>query len=412
MSLSSLRPFARSLRYRIDRLRAKFSYSSLAEGNIDGFTFNRSSEDVPHVLFVTSNGAGMGHITRCLAIASAGGERIRSSFVTLSTSASVVGAQGYEYLYFQSAGKTGLAARRWNNLFYQFMSKILRKNNFDAIVFDGTWIYRGLEDALKSDSGTKMIWLRRGLWKIGSQNDQLARMEALAEGIIAPWDVGSAYENGPLKGRTAATTVKAIVYSPATIPFERADALAALGLESNRRFALIQLGAGNINDVTEVRRQVIAEISASAGESIVPVLAISPLSNEQVDIDGIRILRRYPLAQYLKAFDFVVTAGGYNSVHEVVRWNIPALIIPNLDASTDDQNARALGASKLPHCFKASTKSEIRDSIRQLARMTAQFEAELPYALDQSSTVATVKIDSGEDAAETILNMIQADRRS
>ncbi|GAA1877149.1 hypothetical protein GCM10009715_24900 [Paeniglutamicibacter psychrophenolicus] len=311
-------------------------------------------------------------------------------------------------MYFQSASKTGLGARRWNDLFYQFLSKVLQKNHFDAVVFDGTWIYRGLEDALRSVDGTKLIWLRRGLWKAGSRTDQISRMESLVQGVIAPWDVGSAYDNGPLKGRSAATTVNAVVYSPASVPLDRAEALAALGLESEQRFALIQLGAGNINDITEVRRQVVAEISAFAGDRVVPVLAFSPLSREQVDIDGIRILRRYPLAPYLPAFDFVVSAGGYNSVHEVVRWNIPALIIPNDAASTDDQNARADGASDLPYCFKASSESEIRDGIEKLVRMTAQFEAELPVVPGQSKLEAISRIDSGEEAAETILNMIQA----
>ncbi|MFL4474848.1 glycosyltransferase [Paeniglutamicibacter sp. MACA_103] len=408
MRLISFRGLARNLRYGIDRLRAKFSYLALADGNVKNFTFKQLSSDTPNVLFVTSNGAGMGHITRCLAIATAGRDQFHSSFITLSSSAAVVGDQGFEYLYFQSAAKTGQPARLWNNHFYQLMMSVLKRNHFDAVVFDGTWVYRGLEGALDRFQGTRLIWLRRGLWKKEARADQLIRMEARSDGIISPWDVGCGYEDGPLKGNGNSTGVNGIVYLPTGAPYSREESLSALGLDAGSRYALIQLGAGNINDIADVRSQVLADISALGQNRIVPVLAISPLSTEKFDVDGVRILRRYPLSPYLAAFDFVVSAAGYNSVHEIVRWNIPSLIIPNELASTDDQIARARGASDLPFCIMASTSADIRNGITQL--VNGSYDGS-PIAMSRNRQhhKAIQDIDGGEQAAEVIFDMIQTD---
>lgn len=408
MRCGSIRGFARNLRYGFDRARAKLSYMALVDGNVNELRFHQMSNDAPNVLFVTSNGAGMGHITRCLAIATAGRARFHSSFITLSSSAAVVGDQGFEYLYFQSAAKTGQPARLWNNHFYQFMMSVLNRNHFDAVVFDGTWVYRGLEEALDRFKDTRLIWLRRGLWKKDARADQLIRMEARSDGIISPWDVGCSYEDGPLKGNSNSTVVNGIVYLPMTEPYGREEALLALDLDAGARYALIQLGAGNINDITDVRSQVMADISAIGQNGIVPVMAISPLSTEKFEVDGVRILRQYPLSPYLAAFDFVVSAAGYNSVHEIVRWNIPSLIIPNELASTDDQLARARGASDLPFCIMASSIADIRNGITQLVNGSYDGSA-VAMSRNHQHHKAVLDIDGGEQAAEIVFDMIQTD---
>lgn len=395
MSSSSLRTIARSLRIKFDRLRAISTYKNMFSGNVDGLTFSKRSE-IPHVLFVTSNGAGMGHITRCLAIASSGRTAFQSSFVTLSTSAEVIGKQGFEYLYFASSGTTGQPARVWNNNFYQFFNQLTCQNKFDAVVFDGTWIYRGLREVLDNKPDLKLIWLRRGLWKKTANVEQLPEMEAYCTKILTPWDIGQHLDHGALSRVNTQTAVRGIVLSEGEL-LSRKLALEALELDPSKHYALIQLGAGNINDISETRKKVIETIQRLSNGSVVPIIASSPLSVQKQNEFSSKTIRKYPISPYLLAFDFVVSAAGYNSIHELIRWNIRSLVIPNLDANTDDQQARAYALQDGENHFTALTDSEIESGISALLKKNVETSG------SQSADIVYSKfIDSGDDAAQVI----------
>ncbi|WP_161567479.1 glycosyltransferase [Glutamicibacter sp. HZAU] len=368
-------------------------------GNVDGLKFSKPS-GTPHVLFVTSNGAGMGHITRCLAIAKSGTAQFQSSFVTLSTSAEVIGEQGFEYLHFASSGTTGQPARIWNNNFYQFFNQLTRLNKFDAVVFDGTWIYRGLRDVLDKCPELRLIWLRRGLWKQTARIDQLPAMEGYCSKILTPWDVGESLDQGALSKVRTQTPVRGIVLSDGEL-LPRDVALEKLDLDSSKHYALIQLGAGNINDISDTRKKVSEAIRNLSNGSVIPILASSPLSQQsQCEYDP-RTIRKYPISPYLRAFDFVVSAAGYNSIHELIRWNIRSLVIPNLDANTDDQQARAYALQDEMNHFTAITDSDILTGISSLLRKEAEISA------TESASIKYSKfIDSGYDAARAISETI------
>ncbi|MGV2854629.1 hypothetical protein ACNPON_08510 [Glutamicibacter sp. AGC13] len=395
MSSNSLRVIVRSLRIKFDRLRAISTYKYMFSGNVDGLTFSKGSEK-PHVLFVTSNGAGMGHITRCLAIASSGRAAFQSSFVTLSTSAEVIGKQGFEYLHFASSGTTGQPARVWNNNFYHFFNQLLRRNKFDAVVFDGTWIYRGLRDVLDNNPDVKLIWLRRGLWKKSASVEQLPEMEAYCTKILTPWDIGQHLDHGALSRVNTQTPVRGIVLSEGAL-LSREVALDELELDPSKHYALIQLGAGNINDISETRKKVIEVIQKLSNGLVIPVIASSPLSGQTQSEFSLKTIRKYPISPYLLAFDFVVSAAGYNSIHELIRWSIRSLVIPNLDASTDDQKARAYALQDGENHFTALTDAEIESGISAL--LIKNVEASEPQSSD---TVYSKFIDSGDNAAQVI----------
>ena len=67
----------------------------------------------------------------------------------------------------------------------------------------------------------------------------------------------------------------------------------------------------------------------------------------RLNISGerIRILRDYPNSLYFNAFDFAIMAGGYNSYHEAIQFQLPTICIPNKSTGMDDQVARARVAS-------------------------------------------------------------------
>lgn len=352
------------------------------------------------MLFVTSNGAGMGHITRCLAIAKSGRKQFHSSFVTLSTSAEVIGEQGFEYLHFASSGTTGQPAGIWNDNFYQFFSQLTRLNKFDAVVFDGTWIYRGLRDVLDKYPELKLIWLRRGLWKKSARVDQLSEMEAYCTKILTPWDIGEYLDQGALSRVHTQTAVRGIILSEGEL-LSRDVALEELELDPSKHYALIQLGAGNINDISDTRKKVTDAIRNLSSGSVIPILASSPISRQTNREDDLKTIRKYPISPYLRAFDFVVSAAGYNSIHELIRWNIRSLVIPNLDANTDDQQARAYALQDEINHFTALTDLDIETGISALLRKKAEISAVETVSIRYSKF-----IDSGYNAAQVISETI------
>src|SRR5699024_9570037 len=57
-------------------------------------------------------------------------------------------------------------------------------------------------------------------------------------------------------------------------------------------------------------------------------------------------IQKYPIARYARAFDFVVSAAGYNSVQEAAGLQIPTILVPNSNTQTDDQDRRAKSAAE------------------------------------------------------------------
>ena len=49
------------------------------------------------------------------------------------------------------------------------------------------------------------------------------------------------------------------------------------------------------------------------------------------------VVRDFPLSRRFRAFDLAVSAAGYNSFHELLRFGVPTLFIPNQDTALDDQ---------------------------------------------------------------------------
>jgi UDP-N-acetylglucosamine--N-acetylmuramyl-(pentapeptide) pyrophosphoryl-undecaprenol N-acetylglucosamine transferase len=139
-----------------------------------------------------------------------------------------------------------------------------------------------------------------------------------------------------------AVSVGPIRYGDA--PFDRAEARAALGIEGGGLAALLQLGAGQINDVNSLIRHAVDHLTA-AGVTVVvaaSVLAAAP----EIHVEGVRVVQEYPISDYFAAFDMGFFAGGYNSYHEALSLGLPSVFVPNTSTKLDDQAARTRFAAE------------------------------------------------------------------
>jgi UDP-N-acetylglucosamine--N-acetylmuramyl-(pentapeptide) pyrophosphoryl-undecaprenol N-acetylglucosamine transferase len=293
------------------------------------------TSSAPLVLLMSSNGAGMGHLTRLLAYAARLPEDVRRYVLSMSQAVPVVAQYGYRYEYLPSAGSLGMAASAWQPLFEERLIETIGRVAPDLVVFDGTHPYTGIDAARAAFPDTRWVWSRRGMWKPGLNVDQLAKTSWFDE-VIEPGDLAAPYDEG------ASASALAHRVGPVTLAdrdelLPRAEARARLGLPADGPIGLIALGAGNINDTS-------GDVGAAAAALRATGCAVAVT---QVDIarsavgGDVHAVRAYPLAPCYSAFDVVIAAAGYNSFHELLRLGIPTAFVPNRHTSLDDQDARA-----------------------------------------------------------------------
>jgi UDP:flavonoid glycosyltransferase YjiC (YdhE family) len=296
------------------------------------------------ILFVTSNGTGLGHLTRAMAIA----RRLDPSFeplmLTLSAAAPVVREAGFPVEYVASYATPGAGSDwRWSRRLRGRLRAAIADAAPRVLVFDGAHPYQALIDALGAGRGMRAVWCRRAMWRHGSNPGALDRT-GFFDAVLEPGELAESVDRGPTVARRGeARTVGPIVYSKEADLLPRAEAERELGLEPGRVNVLVQLGQG-----PEVREVVDRCLHHLAGCEGVQAAALSSAIARLLSVpDGIVNLRStYPMSRYYEAFDLAVSACGYNAYHELIRFGVPALFVP-MPRLTDDQQGRALYAERL-----------------------------------------------------------------
>ena len=318
--------------------------------------------DSLRILLVTSNGAGLGHLSRVNAVSQF--LTADSLIYTMSSAYKVLGRPPHGIIYFPSYGDLGMAGSSWNAMMRAHFKAVFDAFDPDAVVFDGTFVYRGVVETVKK-SPCPLIWIQRGCWRpeVDANSDQRHNASKYVDFVVVPGDYGNSEIVDERSGVPTAYT-SPIVSTQSLTSLSRTDARAELGLPEGKKIFLVQLGAGLINDTKSIVDTAISEIN-SLGDEWMPVLAKNPLSSTRAT--EVQSVQRYPLAQYFNAFDCGIFAGGYNSCQEAVDMGLPSIFVPNLETKTDDQARRAKGIEAAGYGFAALTEAEIRDRIRLIA---------------------------------------------
>jgi hypothetical protein len=300
----------------------------------------RAGAESARVLFITSNGAGMGHLTRLLAMARRASPGIEPVFFSLSQAVPVVGPEGFAYEYMPSRGALGCTTKEWNGLFERRFVEVMERYRPSAVVFDGTWPYQGLVAARSRFGDTAFVWSRRAMWKPEVGPDQLAKA-AYFDLVIEPGEYAAAADDGPTTTATDALRVGPVTLLDESDLLDRAQARKELGLDPEGTAVLVNLGAGNINDLTSDLGVIVDTLSRKADTQVVltrPPIAAGPPIPLPPHVHTVSV---YPLSRYVRAFDAAVAASGYNSYHELISFGVPTVFLPNLATITDNQLARA-----------------------------------------------------------------------
>jgi spore coat polysaccharide biosynthesis predicted glycosyltransferase SpsG len=317
---------------------------------------SRGGGEAP-VLFVTSNGTGLGHLTRSMAVARRLRGGVEPLFFTLSAAAPVVRDQGFSVEYMGSYNTPGAGSHlEWSQRLRERLVELLADTDPAVLVFDGAHPYPALIKAMREfssrgrgDAGRRgrkaplvSAWSRRPLWRPGRGRAILA-LAAAFDLVLEPGELAADEDTGLTVGRRhEAVRLDPIVLCDEAELLPREEAEHTLGLESGRVNALVALGQGSEVDAAVERCLV-----RLAREREVQVAALESSISSRLDVPGEVVLLRdvYPVSRYYRAFDFAISAAGYNAYHELIRFAVPTVFVP-MPRELDDQAARARYAER------------------------------------------------------------------
>lgn len=328
-------------------------------------TLQRDFRCPARVLFITPNGIGMGHLTRALAIARRLEPWLEPVFLTMSQGAGIIDDFGFvvEYTpYFNSYGGTD---ESWQSGFQAKLEQMIGFYDPRVILFDGNVPYQSLTKICRSHRERFFIWCRRGMWRKQVPHHYVERSDAF-DVVIEPEDLAQSYDVGPtVARRDEVLQVPPITLLDHTEIEPRLSARQTLGLPSEGDAVLIMTGSGNNFDmswITDIVRGTLGQRDGLTIRRAKWMIDYERSPDGDIDIEG------YPFARYFNAFDFAVSAVGYNSFHELLKARLPAIFVPNENPTMDDQEARAIWAerAKIGYCVRAADKFRMSWALKKL----------------------------------------------
>lgn len=298
------------------------------------------AEPPARILFYSTNGVGMGHLTRQLAVARRLPERLQPIFVSHSRAVDIVRQFGFVGEHLPYHATYGEARAHWNVGLARTLDAAFAFYRPRAVVFDGNVPFKGFLAAIADHPGMATVWIRRAMWGPGRDLEALDRAAAF-DLVVEPGEPAWARDDGPTAAAEA--QVRRVppvrILDQAEIPC-RADACAALGLDPSRTNVLIATGAGNNFDMAGIIGRVIDQLMR------LPELGLAvaewQIAEARPDLPSSVVrLTGYPFAQYLSAFDAAIAAPGYNTFCEHLASGLPTLWLPNENAQMDRQIERA-----------------------------------------------------------------------
>jgi UDP:flavonoid glycosyltransferase YjiC (YdhE family) len=296
----------------------------------------------PTIILATSNGVGIGHLARASAIALALKPFANPIIVSMAGGiAEISEYMGIRTEYIPGRDREWMSRDLWDQYLRDRLVALVEETDAKLISFDGVVPYPGVIAAKVKAPHISLVWVRRGLWQQKPQRFVLGLQSAMMDFIVEPGDIARSYDHGPTAHRKDSQLTSPVSLFQKETALSRAESRKILGLDPDRPAVLVQLGTGD----SDVNEKMTAALSGLIGWKDLQVV----LTKKPIDKNGnslvpegldLKVVRYFPLAQVLHAFDASVCATGYNGVHELLPAQIPTVFVSNI-RGTDDQEARA-----------------------------------------------------------------------
>jgi UDP-N-acetylglucosamine:LPS N-acetylglucosamine transferase len=354
----------------------------------------------PTIILATSNGVGMGHLVRATAIAIELKKYANPIIVSMAGGiAEIPDYLGIRVEYIPGRDRGWMPREKWDDYLRDRLMALVDETGATVMSFDGVVPYPGVIAAKFSHPKLALVWVRRGLWQKKPQRFVLGMQSKMMDHIVEPGDMARAYDFGPTAQRNDATLTSSVSLFRESEALSREEARKVLGLDLSRPAVLVQLGTGD----SDVNEKLTAALSGLLGWKDLQVI----LTKQPFDKDGkslapdgldIRVVRHFPLARVLHAFDAGVSATGYNGFHENLPACLPTVFISNI-RGTDDQEARAQWGNDFGYAIRGNQADlhDITAAVKKLqdpevrARLAAKCK-ELP-ATTGGAEIAKILFD-------------------
>lgn len=325
----------------------------------------------PTIILATSNGIGMGHLARATAIAQSMSEIANPVIVSVAGGiAELPSTTGIRCEYIPGKNRGWMSRNVWDSYLRDRLIAIADETGASVISFDGVVPYPGFIATKIVRPDLKLVWVRRGLWQKNALRFAIGVQSRLVDKIIEPGDIAREYDHGPTSKRADALITSPVSLYRAERSKIRTEARDILGLDHDKPAVLVQLGTGD----SDMNEKMSAALNGLQGWPNLQIV----LTKNPVDQNGnslvpegleVRVIRYFPLADVLSAFDAAVAATGYNSVHELLPAAIPTVFISNI-RGTDDQDARAQWCHDKGYALRAD-----HDDLASITETVAQLQS-------------------------------------
>ena len=296
------------------------------------------------IVFMPTNGVGLGHAQRCALIAGALATGMAPAFAAFPSCLRLLRSHGFDVM--PLVGRSTLHAQSHEHDLANYLRLRALTAGARTLVFDGGYVFDSVYRTVleREVSG---VWIRRGLWQAGQDNSVALDREKAFDRVIVPSEafeeLNAAYSRGD-----HLHSVGPVVQQVALSPTARSDLRDRLAERYNHRFERLVvslLGAGVAAD-RGMQIQALCGTLERRSDTLHLVVAWPTATLEPAWFGwrNSRVVRTQHAAVLAVAADLAITAAGYNSFHESLYNRVAAIFIPQTGAFMDDQRARARAA--------------------------------------------------------------------
>lgn len=297
------------------------------------------------VVFMPTNGVGLGHAQRCSLIAAEiEAAQIKPVFAAFPSCIRKIKDAGFDVMPLISRAEIKSTKYEFD-LFNRARLRALCKTA-GGFVFDGGYIFNSVYHTLL-ESGLPSVWIRRGLWQASQNNTAALDREKVFDRVIVPCEafdeLNTDYSRGA-KVHKVGPIVDRVQVSPAEKQALRAH-LAQTFAHPFRQLVVTMLGGGVAADRRAQIQAICAEMERR--KDVLHLVIVWPTALVDPAWYGwknTRIVKTHRASVVAAASDLFLSAVGYNSFHEVLYNVIPTIFIAQMSSFMDDQVLRAKAA--------------------------------------------------------------------